>query len=170
LKTLELGRIVKPHGLGGELKFVLHWPRSDALGRVSRIIACRNGEPDRVLLIEAVRGSQTSRVVKLVGIDDRDQAESLRGAALCVDRADLAELGPNEYYLADLVGARVSVGERELGTVVAVRPYPSADTMVIETGAGQLIEQPLLDCFLEEIDVAAGRVRLSSTDGLFDQA
>jgi 16S rRNA processing protein RimM len=168
LKTLELGRIVKPHGLGGELKLALHWSGSDALGRVSQVVASREGEPDRVLRVEAVRGSPPSLVVKFAGIDDRGQADALRGAAVLVDRAELAALGPNEFYLADLVGARVLVGERLLGTVVAVRPYPSVDVMVIETERGKLIEQPLLDGFLEEVDVAAGRVRLSSTEGLFE--
>jgi 16S rRNA processing protein RimM len=146
LKTLELGRIVKPHGLGGELR--------------------RPNQPDRVLKLDGVRGSPASLVVKLAGIDDRGQAEALRGATVSVDRAELGALGPNEFYLADLVGARVLVGERLLGMVVAVRPYPSVDVMVIETDGGELVEQPLLDDFLEEVDVVAGRVRLASTEGL----
>jgi len=168
LKTLELGRIVKPHGLGGEIKLVLHWTGSDALGRVSRVVARRPDEPERVLEVQAVRGSPASLVVKFAGIDDREQAEALRGATVSVERAELGTLGPNEFYLADLVGARVLVGERLLGTVVAVRPYPSVDVMVIETDGGKLVEQPLVDHFLEEVDVARGRVRLSSAEGLFE--
>jgi 16S rRNA processing protein RimM len=168
LKTLELGRIVKPHGLGGEIRLVLHWPGSDALGRVSHVVVCRADEPDRVLQVQAVRGSPPSLVVKFAGVDDRTEAEALRGARVAVDRAELGALGPDEFYLADLVGARVLVGERLLGTVVAVRPYPSVDVMVVETDSGKLVEQPLLDEFLEEVDVAAGRVRLSSAEGLFE--
>ena len=168
MKTLELGRIVKPHGLGGEIRLVLHWPGSDALGRVTEVVARRADEPDRVLRVQAVRGSPPSLVVKFAGIDDRGQADALRGATVSVDRAELGALGPNEFYLADLVGARVLIGERLLGTVVAVRPYPSVDVMVIETESGKLVEQPLLDDFLEEVDVAAGRVRLTSAEGLFE--
>ena len=115
-----------------------------------------------------MRGSPASLVVKFAGIDDREQAEALRGATVSVERAELGTLGPNEFYLADLVGARVLVGERLLGTVVAVRPYPSVDVMVIETDGGKLVEQPLVDHFLEEVDVARGRVRLSSAEGLFE--
>jgi 16S rRNA processing protein RimM len=168
LKTLELGRIVKPHGLGGEIRLVLHWPGSDALGRVSHVVVCRADEPDRVFGVQAVRGSPPSLVVKLVGIDDRTQAEALCGATVAVDRAELGALAPNEFYLADLVGAEVLVGDELVGTVVEVRPYPSVDVMVIETDGGKLVEQPLVDQFLEEVDVARGRVRLSSADGLFE--
>ncbi len=168
MKTLELGRIVKPHGLGGEIRLVLHWPGSDALGRVSHVVVSRADQPDRVLDVERVRGSSPSLVVKFAGIDDRAGAEALCGAAVAVDRAELGALGPNEFYLADLVGARVLIGERHVGTVVAVRPYPSVDVMVIETDGGKVLEQPLLDHFLEEVDVAGGRVRLSSAEGLLE--
>jgi hypothetical protein len=49
-----------------------------------------------------------------------------------------------------------------------VHPYPSVDAVVIETPEGRRLTQPLSEPWLERVDVAAGRVHLSSIDGLID--
>lgn len=168
MKTLEIGRIVKPHGLRGEAKVQLHWSASRALSVVTAVIARRPGELDRVYPIERVRGEDRATLLKLGGVDTLEQAETLRGMTLHVRADELPPLAPGEYYLSDLVGAEVFVGAEELGTVVEVRPYPTVDVMVIENAEGRRFEQPIVDCWLEEVDVARRAVRLVSKDGLVD--
>jgi 16S rRNA processing protein RimM len=115
-----------------------------------------------------VRGEERATLLKLVGIETVEQAESLRGATLHVGTDELPPLAPGEYYLSDLVGAEVFVGSEPLGTVVEVRPYPTVDVMVIENAQGRRFEQPILDCWLEHVDVGRGQVRLVSKDGLVE--
>jgi hypothetical protein len=45
---------------------------------------------------------------------------------------------------------------------------PSVDTAVIRTPDGRSVEQPLVEAWLDEVDLEARVVRLSSRDGLVD--
>jgi 16S rRNA processing protein RimM len=165
LKPIELGWVGKAHGLRGEVSVRLHWSPSRALCDVEQVLI-RQATGERWLGIESARPCNAGMLVKLVGIDDRDAAEGLRGARVCVDRAALPPLEEDEYYLADLVGARVEAPEGWVGEVVEVRIHASVDAVVIRTPAGELVEQPLAEPWIDAIDVAGRLVRLTTSDGL----
>jgi 16S rRNA processing protein RimM len=57
--------------------------------------------------ISAVNEHKGLAVVKIQGIDDRDQAQSVRGLHLYVYRSQLPCLSEGEYYLCDLLGLSV---------------------------------------------------------------
>ena len=114
------------------------------------------------------RSTPKGVLLQLEGVGDRDAAEALRGYVVRVRRDLLPELGAGEYYLSDLLGADVDSPEGPLGRVVEVQMYPSVDAVVIESEDGSRYEQPLLDEWLERVDVKARRVTLSSHDGLIE--
>jgi 16S rRNA processing protein RimM len=167
LTSLEVGRVVKPHGLRGELKVRLHWPDSDGLRGARQVELVRGAERERHE-VESARGSPGGALLKLAGVDTRDAAEEYRGASVWVARESLPRLEPGEYYLADLIGFEVAAPDGVIGTVTSVRTHPTVDSLVIEDGAGRHLEQPLSDVWLEGVDVEARRVRLVSRDGLID--
>ena len=163
---LEVGVITRPHGVRGEVKVRLHWPDSDALGLVDRVLGRWGDGRERWLDLVGVRRSNRELLVRVAGVTDRDQAEELRGCALLVERASLPPLAAGEYYLVDLVGARVECGGSVVGTVVAVRPYDTVDVVVIRTSEGKQFEQPLLEPWVVNVDAPGRRVELSTLDGL----
>ena len=57
----------------------------------------------------------------------------------------------DEFFHVDLVGCTVLCGERRLGAVVAVHPYPAND--VLELDSGEMI--PFVDDVVESVDVAS---------------
>jgi 16S rRNA processing protein RimM len=164
--TLEIGRIARAHGLRGELRVDLHWPGSDALLEVDEVELRLEGRPAARCVVEHARRSNRAILLKLAGVSDRNAADELRGARVYVDRELLPELGSGEYYLSDLVGARVVAPDGDVGEVVEVRVHPSVDCLVIRSAAGVLLEQPLVAPWVERVDTAAGLVHLSSRDGL----
>ena len=166
MKTIEIGRVIKPHGLAGEVKVRLHFEGSRALFDCEELILGRDGEADVVLAIEASRASPVGPILKLAGVDDREAAEALRGARLSVDRSALPELEPGEYYLGDLVGARVEGPEGAIGEVVQIVTHPSVDAAVIRLPDGSTAEQPLTEPWVELVDLDARRLVLSSIEGL----
>ncbi len=163
---LEVGVVTRPHGVRGELKVKLHFADSDSLDTATEVtLQCaRSGESTH--RIEAVRHTAKGVLLDLEGLSTREAAEELRGAAVLVARSAVPALEPGEYYLADVVGCTVTVGERVVGIVLEVRPDPSIDTLVIEEPGGDRVEQPLGDAWVDEVDIEARRVRLSSEDGL----
>ncbi|MBK8998162.1 MAG: 16S rRNA processing protein RimM [Myxococcales bacterium] len=165
MNTLELGRVLGPHGLRGELKVRLHWQGSTAL-LDAESVEIGAGAASRPYQVEWARPGPHGVLVKLVGIDDRDAASALGGAPLSVPRSALPPLEPGEYYLSDLVGAEVVGPDGHVGEVVEVRTHPSVDCLAVRLPDGRVLEQPLSAPWVEAVDAQAGRVVLSSTEGL----
>jgi 16S rRNA processing protein RimM len=167
LKLLEIGYVAKVFGLNGELKLGLHWEGSDALEH-ARDVVLSKGDRSVEFALSGVRGTSKAPIIRLEGVDDRTQAEAWKGAAVSVERQQLPPLEPGEYYLSDLVGAQVTDSEGTVGAVEAIGIHPSVDTLVIRTPDGKLVEQPLVDEWLEEVDAVGRRVVLTSREGLIE--
>jgi 16S rRNA processing protein RimM len=138
-----VGRVGKPHGLEGA--FVVEQaseePERFVVG--ARVVV-EGGEAE---IVEAKRAGGRP-VIRL----DRSVR---RGAALEVDRESLPDLGPDRYYVADLVGCTVERDDDvRLGTVTQVHDLPA--NAVIELDNGLLL--PLVDACVREVDLAARRI------------
>lgn len=157
--------VTRAHGLGGEVKVRLDWEGSQTLGEVAWVTVELEGRRQRVA-VQRSRSAGRGLLVKFEGIDDRDEAERLRGAGIYVERKDLAPLAAGEFYLADLVGARVVAPDGPVGVVEAIELHPTVDALVVRTEQGERLEQPLLDVFVADVDVDAGIVTLHSREGL----
>lgn len=169
---LEIGVILRPHGLRGEVKVKLHYAESDTLYHVEQVLLESPRGQRSQRRVAAVRATGKGLLLRLDGVDDCDGAEALRGHRLLVQRSALPPLEPGEYYLADLVGCTVHLVAsdasegRVVGVVRQVRPDPSVDTLVIEGPEGRLLEQPIGDAWVASVDVGARRIELSTEDGL----
>ncbi|MHB8220762.1 MAG: ribosome maturation factor RimM [Acidimicrobiales bacterium] len=150
---LDVGQVVKPHGLTGEVVVDL-W--SD---RTGRLVAGARFEVDHgSLTVAAVRPHQGRHLVRFDGVEDRSGAESIRGTVL---RAAPIE-DPGTLWVHELVGAEVvSVTGRRLGTVVAVEANPASDLLVLEGGG-------LVPLRFVEDHVPGSKVVVSIPDGLLD--
>jgi len=122
---VEIGRIVAPQGLRGEVRV---YPSSDFPQRflepgprwIQRPKAS-TPEPVHLLCGRWIDGKGLY-VVQLEGIGDRTQAEALRGCTLLVPASDRPRLEAGDFYVADLVGLRVILQEtgQEIGLVTDI--------------------------------------------------
>ncbi len=144
----------------------LHHVHSDALLHADRVYLTA---PDGTRVVRSVaraRRSGRGLLLALEGVVDRDLARQLAGFTVSVDRSRLPPLGDGEFYLADLVGARVDGPAGHVGTVVEIRCHPSVDSVVVEGPDGARREQPLCEPWIRAVDAEAGRIELSSVEGL----
>ncbi|MGC4065989.1 MAG: ribosome maturation factor RimM [Polyangiaceae bacterium] len=164
---IEVARVVKPHGLVGELGVLMHWEGSDALELVERVRVVLLDGSTRDFALAKVKPSGKGYLVKFVGVDDRNAAEALRGAKLLVNRAVLPPLEEGETFLSDLVG-QVVLGPDgiEIGRVVDIASYPSVDSLVIEMSDGARVEQPLVEDWVKPFEPGKSVIELTSLDGL----
>lgn len=164
---LEVGYIAKAHGLYGELRLVLYNPDGDTMDHVERVVLEYGGK-QQCRLLTGIRGAAQATLVSIEGIESRNDADAIKGAKVYVFRADLPTLDESEYYLSDLVGADVIGPEGSVGTVIEVALHPTVECIVIRTAAGKRIEQPLLEPWVEAVDVANKQIRLRTLDGLIE--
>lgn len=127
---LEVGRVVKPHGLLGEVVVEL-W--SDRPGRLEPGSLLETDGPGGrgSLRVLGSRRHQGRHLVFFDGVVDRNGADRLRGTVL---RAPPLE-EPGTLWVHELVGAEVVTVEGEaLGRVAAVEANPASDLLVLEGG------------------------------------
>lgn len=170
---VPLAAVGRPHGVRGEVRAHPFDRDSDLLLDLDEVLVRfvegdRKGEEHEVS-IDGARGTNDAILIKLHAVDDRNAAEDLRGAQLCVKRRDFPPIEEGEFYACDVVGARVVAKvdnrEEEIGTVKELMTYPSIDVLWIEGARGRW-EVPLVEAYVEAVDVEAGVVRLKTMDGL----
>jgi 16S rRNA processing protein RimM len=150
---LEVGRIIRPHGLQGELQLVLSTNRAERAAVGSELRA-----GDRVLRITHSRPHKNGYIVRVDGVNDRTSAEALAGVAVAAEPIDADE---GAVFVHELVGATVvEVGGTERGTVTAVEANPAADLLVLDSGA--------LVPLNFAVEISDGRIVIDAPDGLFD--
>jgi 16S rRNA processing protein RimM len=165
---LAIGRVARAHGLKGELRVETFFDGSNALDQVEEVWLSRPDQPEAVQKhpVEWARPVPKAFLVKLVGVAERDGAEALKGSTVWVARAALPQPDDSEYYLVDLIGAKVVGPEGEIGIVVEIATHPSVDSLVIQGPDGKRLEQPLVDDWVARVSVAEKLVELSTLEGL----
>jgi 16S rRNA processing protein RimM len=163
-----MGRVARAHGITGELEVRPDWEHSRGLLAAAEVTLESESGALEVRRVLSSRQTPKGVLLRLEGIDDRDAAEARSGNVLRVARDALPTLKDGEYYLCDLVGAKVASAEGPIGEVVEVQMYPSVDAVVIEAADGARFEQPLLDEWLARVDVAGHEIVLASRDGLIE--
>lgn len=165
-----LGVVTRPHGIRGELRVHLHNPDSTLLYERDRVVL-RTPEGTRDVALEDVRrGPKGAVLMRMEGVATREDAEAMRGAELCVLRAELPPTDEDEWYHVDLVGLEVRDpdGTRQ-GEVIAVIPYPTIDCLCVRSDDGER-EVPISDEWLRSVDLEAGHVVLEDISDILPAA
>lgn len=123
---LEIGRVVKPHGIRGEVIVAL---TTNVPGRLAPgVVLFADG---RALEVDAARPHQGRWIVAFAGVTDRTAAEALRGAALHGEALD----DDDALWVHELIGAEVvDTAGAVLGTVTSVEANPADDILVLDGG------------------------------------
>jgi 16S rRNA processing protein RimM len=119
-------------------------------------------------LVGAVKGVVLAR---LSGIEDRDQAEALRGLRLHLPRAALPQTEAEEYYHADLIGLEAVLGDgTRVGRVRAIHDFGAGDTLELARPGASPVMVPFTRAVVPSIELAAGRLVLDPPPGLLDES
>lgn len=148
---LSAGRVGRPHGLDGS--FHVTRPRPRVLADIATVVV-----GDQELEIVRRAGTEARPILRLAGHDSREAVEALRGAELWVRRADAPPLGEDEWYAEDLEGCVVVDGEREVGVVQRMLPYPSCDLLEVRRADGPDLLVPLIGDAVRDVDVVGKRI------------
>jgi len=125
-RLLAVGKIVKPHGLSGEV-VVERWTDLDERLAPGSSLVAGNG----TLVVLASRPHQGRWLVYFEGVVDREAAERLRGTVLEAEAVPV----PGAWWVHELVGVEVTdTSGTVLGTVAAVEANPASDLLVLASG------------------------------------
>ncbi len=167
---LAVGRVIRPHGIHGEVAVDVRTDDPAERFAGGRVLATDPPEAGP-LTVESARWHSGRLLVAFAGITDRSQAEVLRGVWLTVDSAEVpAPADPDEFHDQQLIGLRVVTAAGEpVGTVTDVQ-HPGQDLLVIEPATGEPGEVlvPFVSAIAVEVDLAAGRLVIDPPPGLLE--
>lgn len=128
-KLIEIGQIVAPHGIKGEVKVLTFLTDPRALMTYAPIV----NQDGQVMTMHLKTTKGQTALIALDGVTDRNAAESLRGTRLFADKAKFPPLKAHEYYCGELVGMTAfNADKTELGKVVSVNNYGAGDILEIK--------------------------------------
>ncbi|MGZ4104189.1 MAG: ribosome maturation factor RimM [Actinomycetota bacterium] len=161
-ERLVVGRIVKAHGIRGEVAVDILSDQQDRFSVGARVYA---GE--RVLVVASSRPHHDRLLVRFDAVDDRTEAEALRGNELTIPSEEAAPLDEWSFYPHQLVGLSVVDPDgRTLGTMLRVEESPAADLWVVRAGHREVLV-PAVREIIVSVDLAGGRIVVRPPDGLF---
>ena len=151
---LAVATIVGVYGIKGWVKLRVNL--SDP-GLLSSLLSPQlddpSGKTKRPVRVLSVRVQGKGYIAQLAGVDDRNQAEGLRGCTITVPESSLPPPATGELYWRDLEGCRVeSIYEQEtvcLGIVDYLLDTGANDVLVVRASKDSLDDRERLIPWLE---------------------
>ena len=170
-EAVAVGRVAKAHGITGELAVDPHTDEPDARFAPDAVVRAklRDGT-QRPLTVASTRQHNDRLLVRFAEVLTRGVAETLRGALLLVDVADLPPTeDPDEFYPHELQGlAAVLADGTAIGTVAEVAHGPGGDLLVLNLADQREVLVPFVKAIVPEVDVPGRCVVLDPPEGLLE--
>jgi len=161
----EIGYIQKAHGLKGEVFFK---PFDGELSYLSKNLEINLG--DKSYTISGFRVVTGGAILKLAGVDDRNQSDLLKAKSVSLDANIFTELsGEDGLYLNQLMGFSVIMDGERKGEVSGFAETEAHDLLKVSTDMGE-IELPYVDQFIIEIKDLEEEIHVKCPIELFDPA
>ncbi len=130
-QLLEVGIIVRPHGLAGDVLVRLVSNRLERVAPGSALVGRFEGARSQPLTVVSSRPHQNRFIVAFEGVSSREGADALRGVVLYGEPID----DPDAYFVHELIGCEVvETSGASHGRVVAVQYNPASDLLMGESG------------------------------------
>jgi 16S rRNA processing protein RimM len=170
---LEIGEIVAPQGLKGDLrvKNASDFPERFTNPGQRWLQRDPDSPPEAVKLLSSyLIPGKNIYVVKLAEISDRLEAENLRGAKLLVSKSDRLELAPDEYHVSDLIDLPVyhQINGTKIGIVTAVLSIGNDILEVTLDSKKTTVLIPFVQEIVPVVDLETKRIEINPPDGLLD--
>ena len=165
-RRLCIGIVTGPHGVRGALRIKSFTDVPEDIARYGPV----EDEDGRRRFELSLRGAAKGVLIaRLSGVENRDQAEALRGLRLYLPRAALPRTEPDEYYHADLIGLEAVLGDgTPVGRVRAIYDFGAGDTLELARPDAPPVMVPFTRAIVPVVEPEHGRLVLEPPPGLLD--
>ncbi|MCV6985665.1 ribosome maturation factor RimM [Mycobacterium shinjukuense] len=169
---LVVGRVVKAHGVTGEI--VVEIRTDDPTARFApgtrlRARPARESDQGRDYVVDGARDHGGRLLVRLAGVADRDTADALRGSLLVIDSADLPPIDePDTFYDHQLEGLRVRTTTGQRVGVVAEVIHTAAGELLAIRGDDREVLVPFVGAIVPSVSLDDGTIVIDPPEGLLD--
>ena len=169
-ELLVVGRVLRPHGLAGEVSVEIATDFPERFRAGSTLVWRRSGE-ERRLILSGARPHGRRMLLSFEGVRDAEAARAISGAELCVT-TDEAFPAPEGFFYGHQIRGWLcedSAGRR-LGHAVGLEQAPAGPLLSVETRPGKVALVPFVHGIVVTVDRAGRRIVLDPPEGLLDLA
>ena len=156
---IVVGKLGSSYGIRGWLRIFSFTEFSDSIFDYTPWYIQRAGKWQEVI-VASFKPHNQDMIVKLKGVDDRDQANALTNFEVFVDAEKFPELNNGDFYWKDLIGCRVkTIKDYDLGQVTDLMETGSNDVLVVKAnlkdafGATERLIPFVDDQFIKQVDL-----------------
>ncbi len=153
MELLEIGRIIRPHGLAGQMKVLSYLESQDVLNNLPDVFVGGRVHDTVAFPLDAVHPGRESFILKLGGVETREAAARLVGSSVWMPADKMKKLPDGEYYWLDIIGLQVVTEEGQvIGRIESVFPTGSNDVYVCQGGEKEILI-PAIGDVVRDIDM-----------------
>lgn len=167
LPFLAIGRVLRPHGVRGELLLEMLTEFPEHLAETQTVFVGAEGDAAPAPHpLRRARQHGNDLLVQLADCPDRNAAEAYRGQVVFIRAEQAAPLPPGRYYHHQILGLTVMSDTGEtLGEVSEILETGANDVYVVRGAAGEVLLPAIKDVVLS-IDLDARRMTVHLLEGL----
>ena len=159
-----IGVITGPQGVQGAVRIKSFTEVPDGVAGYGPVEDESGRRRFQLRLVGTAKGVVIARVL---GVEDRNQAEALCGVRLYLPRSALPQPEPEEYYHADLIGLDAVLGDgTRIGRVRAIYDFGAGDTLELARDGAPPVLVPFTRAVVPIVAPAEGRLVLDPPPGL----
>ena len=167
-KYFRVGVIANTHGIRGEVKV---YPTTDDINRFKKLKKCilDTGKEYIDLNVESVKFFKNMVILKFKEYNNINDIECYKGKDILVSRDNAVKLEKGEYYIADILGAKVILEDgSEFGVLEDVMQTGANDDYVVKTLDNKEVLLPKIDECVKKLDIENKIVTVHIMKGLLD--
>lgn len=168
--AIEVGRIADAWGIKGWFKVLPYSANPEALfsARQWFLLPTEKGikpfSGTALMTVKESKAHSDSVVACATGINDRNDAETLKGSRIFISRSTFPKAATDEFYWVDLIGLQVINREDQLlGVVHELLSTGPQTVLVIEaTEDGKTIERmiPFVSAYVDDVSLTDKTIRV----------
>ena len=134
----------------------------------TKIFLGKSGEDAVEYVVRKARAHKKWVILRLEGVDTRDDATKLRDLNIYVHRDALGELPEGTYLESDLIGIEVfNTKDEFIGVISDILKTKANDVYQIRGEDGRELLVPAIKDVVKEVDIEANKMIIEPIQGLF---
>ncbi len=163
-----VGKIVGAHGVKGTSKISAYVESLTIFKPGTALLVCSPDGSENSYEIDWVKPHSRGALLALKDVTSREQAKTLVGSGLYIQRAGLPKLEDGAYYWFDLIGLKVYTSDDQyLGRLDSIIETGANDVYVVNKDDREILI-PALKSVVRSIDIESRIIRVELPEGLED--
>jgi 16S rRNA processing protein RimM len=161
-----IGKIVGAHGLKGTCRIQSYAESLEIFESGTALLVSSPDGSENRYEIDWIKSHSRGALLSLKEVTGVDQAKSLIGSELYIEKAELPELESGTYYWFDLIGVNVySADDRYIGRLDSIIETGANDVYVVKNADKEILV-PALESVVRSIDIESKKMRVELPEGL----